>query len=193
MASMTVTALLLAGGLSTRMGRDKANLVVNGEALWARQLRILRELTPQDILLSARSAPAWAPADVQQILDTPPSRGPLSGITVGLERMNTTHLLVLAVDLPNMTSAHLSILLSLSTPGHGIAPFQKGYFEPLAAVYPKEATSAARRALTANEFSMQSFIRSLVQTSLLKEYPLSEEEASLYWNLNTPVDLQRPP
>lgn len=181
-----MTALLLAGGLSTRMGRDKASLLVKGETLWSRQLRLLCELKPQEICISARSVPAWATPDVSLILDTPPSRGPLSGVAAALERMNTTHLLVLAVDLPNMTSSHLSLLLSRSSPGHGIVPSQKGYFEPLAAVYPKEATAAAQRALAANELSMQPFTRSLVQASLLKEYPLSAEEVSLYLNLNTP-------
>ncbi len=44
---VTITALLLTGGLSTRMGTDKATFVFEGKALWARQLKLLRELQPE--------------------------------------------------------------------------------------------------------------------------------------------------
>jgi molybdopterin-guanine dinucleotide biosynthesis protein A len=173
------------------MGRDKATLVIDGEALWARQLGILRELMPQNIFISARSAPPWSPPDTQLVLDVPPSRGPLSGIAVGLELMNTTHLLVLAVDLPNMSSAHLGKLLSQAAPGRGIVPRHADYFEPLAAVYPKQSASVAQCALANQNLALQPFARDLLQRGLLKEYPLSSEDASQYSNLNTLSDLPR--
>ena len=55
---MTLNAVLLAGGESRRIGRDKA-MIDHGEALWQRQLRVLRELKPQEIFVSARTNPGW--------------------------------------------------------------------------------------------------------------------------------------
>src|SRR5437867_2135004 len=96
----TLTAVLFAGGESRRMGADKAMLEIGGEPLWARQLRRLRELQPERILISARSKPAWCPAEIETVLDEPPSRGPLSGLAAALKIIQTTHLLALAIDLP---------------------------------------------------------------------------------------------
>lgn len=99
----TLTAVLLAGGESQRMGRDKATLILDGEPLWSRQLRILRELQPEKMLISARARPAWCPPEIETVLDAPPSRGPLSGLAAALKRIETTHLLALAIDVPQMT------------------------------------------------------------------------------------------
>jgi len=49
----------------------------SGEKLWARQLRMLRELSPDAVWISARTKPAWCPPDVRVVLDKEPSRGPV--------------------------------------------------------------------------------------------------------------------
>src|SRR5436190_20139911 len=101
---LTLTAALLVGGESRRMGADKALLGIDGAPLWAWQLQKLRSLSPKKILVSARTRPSWCPADIEVVLDRPPSCGPLSGLSAMLETVQTSHLLVLAIDLPQMTS-----------------------------------------------------------------------------------------
>src|SRR5204863_6464760 len=99
---MNISAVLLAGGESRRMGQDKATLLFHGKPLWQIQLELLQRLEPAGILVSARTDPAWRPADVQFVADDPPSRGPLSGIAASLAHMHTAHLLALAIDMPFM-------------------------------------------------------------------------------------------
>jgi molybdenum cofactor guanylyltransferase len=172
------------------MGRDKATLALLGEPLWSRQLAVLRELKPAMIWISAREAPSWAPPDVEVVLDDIPSRGPLTGITAGLNRVRTSYLLALAVDLPRMTSDHLLKLAAFAVPKRGVIPRNHDKFEPLSAIYPQEAAPLAQQALTSSDVSMQSFVRKLLDRRLLLEYPLATEEIDLYQNLNTPHDLQ---
>jgi molybdopterin-guanine dinucleotide biosynthesis protein A len=93
----------------------------------------------------------------------------------------------MAIDLPRMTSAHLMKLISLAAPGHGVIPVSKTFFEPLAAVYPKEAAQVAQSSLDAREFAMQSFCQSLLSRGLVTEYPLPSSDAGRYLNLNTPT------
>lgn len=144
---MTLTAVLLAGGGSRRMGRDKATIVFRGKPLWQRQLELLRNLRPEKIFVSVRKEPSWLPLETELLLDEPPSRGPLSGLTKALERMQTSHLAVLAVDMPSMTSEQMRILWGLATIGCGVLPMIGDLAEPLAAIYPREASADFSTAL----------------------------------------------
>ncbi|HWW00346.1 MAG TPA: molybdenum cofactor guanylyltransferase [Candidatus Acidoferrum sp.] len=186
---MTLTAMLLAGGCSRRMGRDKATLVFDGEPLWQRQLRALRKLPPTVLWVSGRTRPVWCPPELEIVLDEPPSRGPLSGLGAGLSRLQTSHLLVLAIDLPRVPVVHLRKLWSLAEPGKAVIPLNEDYFEPLCAVYPAEASPIAQQALSSGDFSLQHLAKSLVSTSLGRAYAVPPQERPFYLNLNTPADL----
>src|SRR5436305_9892616 len=62
--TMSLSAVLLCGGESHRMHRDKATIEWRHQPLWERQMQTLRELQPEAIFLSARSDPDWRPSDV---------------------------------------------------------------------------------------------------------------------------------
>ena len=84
---MKISAVLVAGGESRRMGRDKATLLFHAKPLWQIQLELLRKLEPTEIFVSARTDPVWRPADVQFVADDLPSRGPLSGLAASLAKV----------------------------------------------------------------------------------------------------------
>ena len=161
MTMITFTAVLLAGGASRRMGTDKAMLMIEGESLWARQLRVLREARPEGVVVSARGRPGWCPAEMEVKLDGELSRGPLSGVAAALGGMRTSHLLVLAVDLPRMTGEHLRKICERARPGEGVVPVRDERFEPLCAVYPKEAAEFAADAVKGDDVSLRAFVRRL--------------------------------
>ncbi|HTV43020.1 MAG TPA: molybdenum cofactor guanylyltransferase [Candidatus Sulfotelmatobacter sp.] len=184
----TLTAVLFAGGESRRMGTDKATLTLDGEPLWSRQIRILRELHPGKVMVSARNKPGWCPDEMDVALDEPPSRGPLSGLVAALEKIQTTHLLALAIDLPRMTSEHLRKLWALAEPGIGIVPQNDGLMEPLCAIYPAEAMNTAREALSWEDVSLRSLVRTLAAQKRIRFYSVPEFESLLYQNINTPEE-----
>jgi molybdopterin-guanine dinucleotide biosynthesis protein A len=186
---MTLSAVLLAGGLSRRMGVDKATLPISGEPLWKRQLRILNASGLEAVWISARTVPSWCPPEIEVVTDRIHFCGPLSGVAAGLRRSQTSHLLVLAIDLPQMTVEHLRKLWGLARRGVGVIPFQRDYFEPLCAIYPAEALVVAETALDNGDLSLQRFARSLLCKSLAQVYELAPEERPLYLNVNTPSDL----
>jgi molybdopterin-guanine dinucleotide biosynthesis protein A len=173
------------------MGADKATLIMDGEPLWRRQVGLLWELKPEAVWVSVAAAWRWRPLDVEQVEDAPPSRGPLSGIAVGLRRLQTSHLMVLAVDLPQMTAGHLKKLWSLARPGVGVIPTRGGYFEPLCAIYPAEALAAAEESLSGRDSSLQNFCRLIMRKSQARVYEVTPEEKPFYLNLNSPGDLRR--
>ena len=188
---MNITAVLLAGGESRRMGRDKATLLFHGKPLWQIQLELLRRLKPAEILVSARTDPSWRPADVQFVADDLPSRGPLSGIAASLAQVHTAHLLALAMDMPFMSESYLHYLCDRIEPGTGVVPTIDGRAESLAAIYPREADNDFRTALAGTDFSVQSVVRRLVESGKLQEVRVKEHEMKLFLNLNELSDLER--
>lgn len=168
------------------MGTDKATLVVAGEPFWQRQLRILKELRPEYLWVSARHRPAWCPADMEVILDAAPSRGPLSGLAAGLARLQTSHLLALAIDLPRMTTDRLQQLWALAQPGKGVVPYNDGSFEPLCAIYPLEAAVGANEALQRNQLSLQQLCKTLLARNQLILHQVAACDRRFYFNANEP-------
>jgi len=185
----TLTAVLFAGGESRRMGVDKATLVINGETLWSRQLRLLRELQPEQIMISARCQPAWCPPEIQVVLDASPSRGPLNGLAAVLAAITTTHVLVLAVDLPRVEAGYLIKLWSRCEPGRGVVPNYGEFLEPLCAIYPATAAGQVQSALAGQDFSLHSVIDKLRSRHWLNAVPVSDAERATFLNLNTSAEL----
>lgn len=181
---MTLTAVLLVGGESRRMARDKATIVFRGQPLWRRQIELLRGLHPEKIFVSAQKEPSWLPDDAELLLDDPPSRGPLSGLTKSLAAMRTTHLLALAVDMPFMTREPMRSSWSLGTIGCGVLPMIGDRAEPLAAIYPREARTDLSAALVGDDFSLQRLCRALVQGRKLRIFQVSPRETELYRSVN---------
>ena len=186
---MTISAVLLAGGKSSRMGQDKAMLSFRGEPLWRSQIELLRRVHPQQTLVSARIDPAWRPVDVEFVTDEEPSRGPLSGIAAALKHTTADHILVLAIDMPFMTEEYLRRICEQARPGQGAVPIIDDRAEPLAAIYPREAKYDFDRALSGNDFSLQTLIRDLIADGKLRSVEVLVSDVPLFRNLNSPEDV----
>ncbi len=184
---MRCSAVLLAGGKSLRMGCDKAFLEIGGEPLWQRQLGTLRRLSPDQVMISGPARAEWAGYEI--VADETAHAGPLAGVAAALRRCTTPRLVVLAVDLPQMTTDYLRSLLRLCLDGQGAVATHADRFEPLAAVYPVETLALAEAALREGDFAMQYFVRRALEQDLLLERSISAEESVLFTNLNTPADL----
>jgi len=181
---MNISAVLLGGGESRRMGEDKAILVFRRKPLWQIQLDLLLRLQPKEIFISARADPRWRPAGTQFVSDEPPSRGPLSGLSATLARIRTDHLVALAIDMPLMSENYLRSLCNLIELGRGVLPMIGDRAEPLAAIYPKGAGIDFIAALSGSDFSLQSLTKKLVETGKLNPVNVLEEEGNFFRNFN---------
>jgi len=188
---MSISAVLLAGGKSRRMGQDKAMILFRNTPLWQIQLDLLRKLQSQEIFVSAQIDPLWRPADIEFVPDDRPSRGPLSGIAAALSRITNDHLLALAIDMPFMTAGYLRALCKQVQPGRGVVPLIERRAEPLAAIYPRDAHDDATAALSSNDFALQSLVGKLIAAGKLQPIPVLDEEKAFFRNLNNPGDLGR--
>jgi molybdenum cofactor guanylyltransferase len=174
------------------MGRDKRLLLVDWQGepvpLWKRQLDVLRELEPVELLVSG-SPDLEYPQDARVVPDKVENGGPLAGILSCLTLAQSKLLLVLAVDLPNMSSTYLSLLVHRSAPGCGVVPAIGQDLEPVAAVYPVEAATVALTFLRQGQRSLQAFARHLEKSGLVTIQKVALDELALFQNWNSPDDL----
>jgi molybdopterin-guanine dinucleotide biosynthesis protein A len=172
------------------MGRDKALLPVvgTGELLWQRQLRVLNELQPKELFWSGPVREGM-PAHVHVVADVVPDAGPLAGISACLGAMRSDLLIVLAVDLPQMTSVYLSRVLGLCSTDCGMVAKHGDFYEPLAAVYPKMISCLADEHLRDGRNALQDFVSAGLQRRLMESFELEPEDEIFFKNVNRPEDL----
>ena len=183
------SAIVLAAGRSTRMGRDKALLEVDGAPLWQRQRDVLAAAGATEIFLSARPDQAWtrqATGFAAVLHDALPDCGPLVGITAGIERASHPMLAVLAIDLPGMDAAWFRELWGLCAPRSGVVGRRGDFFEPLAAIYPRDFKWSAWEALAKGEYALQALIARAVNEGLLRERAITAAEEVRFVNWNRP-------
>jgi molybdopterin-guanine dinucleotide biosynthesis protein A len=152
-------AVVLAGGRSRRMGTDKAALPHPfGGTLLSHQLGVVASagLGPSYVSLRHDQAVPALPPGVDVVRDDG-STGPLGGIVAALRRSPLPWLLVLAVDLPHVTTADLILLLGAAVP-RGVVPRSADGLEPLGAIYPRSWLSAAEQALHQHQLSLRSLV-----------------------------------
>lgn len=197
---MELAALILAGGRSSRMGRDKARLTVAGESLLARQMRLARQAGAEPVWISARAAADYATdaPGVEVVVGRVLDRGPIEGLRQALAHVPTSHLLLLAVDLPFLDADFLTELVgriprTAGVTDAGIAPRLAGRWEPLVAIYPRAGLADLDAQIAAGEFSMQALLARWQSAGRMKawELPDTAEARRRLANWNSPADLPR--
>ena len=184
------SAVLLAGGRSTRMGQDKAGLIIDGQPLWQRQWAKLEALGAGELFFSGKAGVPDAADGRETIEDPVADAGPISGIVAALRRASHPWLLVLAVDLPDVPSSLLADLLrEAMLAGAGRVPAREEWLQPLAAVYPRACLPIAEECLAGSNRSVRRFFRRASQAGLAAGRPVSAEEQALFRNLNAPEDV----
>lgn len=181
---MRFSAVILAGGRSSRMQRDKAFLPCRGTTLLARQVALVRELAPAEILISGRAEADYRALGLPVLLDRFADLGPLAGVERALGETRSPLLLVLAVDLPDMTGDLLRRLAARCRAGSGVAPRTRQGLEPLAAFYPQAMQSIAAAMLHEGRAAMSEFVRRGMQAGLVDEWecPAADELCFRNWN-----------
>jgi molybdopterin-guanine dinucleotide biosynthesis protein A len=187
-----VTALVLAGGQSQRMGQDKALLhLQDGETLVEHALAVAAAVAPEVKLVGPRARYAqfsWAGEVVEDVFA---GCGPLGGIHAGLVASNTDLNVVIAVDMPAVTGKLLEFLLMRARESGKLVTVLKidGFWQPLCAVYRKAFADIAEQALRAGNCKVDALFNeensSVVSEKELRAAGLGPE---LFANCNTPED-----
>lgn len=186
---LEVTGFVLAGGASARMGRRKEALILSGETMLERQIRLLGAVCRSVAVVGGL---AKAPTGVLVFADELPGRGPLGGISTGLRRTRAEFNLFLGCDLPFITARFLSYLCerALESRAGVTVPETPGYgYQPLCAVYRRGTRVAIRAALAAGRNKVTSFYPKVSVRRLgWAEVARAGFGLHIFENMNTPPD-----
>jgi len=184
-----IAAALLAGGGSTRMGRDKARLPLAGVAAATRAAQLLDSLF-EEVLIVGGDPPADAPG--RRVPDPEGPRCALRGLVGALEAARAERVLVVATDLP-LLSPELLLALVAWPEAELVAPRVAGHLEPLCAIYSRAAALArARTRLASGRLALHELARELELSALGDDdlRAIDPDQMALA-NANTPEEWAR--
>ena len=184
-----VWGLVLAGGESRRMGRDKALLTQGGRTQLRRSVDLLERHVDRTFV-STRPDQAEEPerCQFQQVVDRYSGIGPMAGILSALEQQSDVSWLVLACDLPNVDDATVEFLLQNRSPTKPFTAFRSAYDdlpEPLCAIYRPESRAIVE------QFVKDGIVCPRKMLIRSETHLLRQPDPSALDNVNTPDDLVR--
>ena len=188
-AEPVVSAIVLAGGQSRRMGRDKALIEFQGKPLIAHVIDTLRELTNDVVVVSNRSE-VYSPFGVRVTPDYDPPCGPLGGIAAGLQAAQHDLAVAVACDMPFLNVRLLRYLLDAAVDYDAVVPQLGDEFEPLHAVYRQTCYHPIVQRIETGQRRVISFFADVRLRPVPEpEWRAIDPDGRSLINLNTPDDL----
>jgi molybdopterin-guanine dinucleotide biosynthesis protein A len=182
-----VTGVLLAGGKSRRMGRDKALLEVFGEPMFRRTLRLLEDLFSTVVIAGDR--PDLAPPGILAVADIYPGSA-LGGLHTGLHSATTEWIFVVPCDMPCPDPRIMRLLLQHREGFDAVVPRTAAGYEPVFALYHKNCLPHMEEMLRNDQFRIYDFYQR-IKIRYLDETQLPEGWQKALFNINTPEDFNR--
>ena len=184
--------IILCGGRSTRMGRDKAGLPFGPETMLQRVVRILQSVvSPVVVVAAANQKLPELPSDVLIAIDQQPEQGPLEGIFAGLLTLqnHTTAAFITSCDVPLLEPAFVQRMCSLLEQHDAVVPADEDHVHPLAGVYRTHMADHVQQLLQAKRFRPLYLIEETNSLQVPTKLMLDVDPA-LYslFNLNSPAD-----
>ncbi len=151
-----MTAVILAGGKSRRMGSNKAFLKLKGKTFIERQIELLIEMF-DEIFISANTPSEYESLNLPVFKDIYPEKGPLCGIYTSLVNSSSFYTFMLACDMPFVESGLIKHLKGFTKEYDVVVPKSERGLEPLHAFYSKNCIDPIMRELDADNLKIISF------------------------------------
>ena len=189
--------VILAGGISRRLGRDKAAETFHGETLIRRVMRRASAAVGSAdvvVVIADDGQRSRTPADIPHrlVLDALPGSGTLGGIYTGLQAARNEWALVVACDMPFLSAPLLRYMTGLRDGVDAVVPTIGGRPEPTHALYSRRCIPAISQRLQAGQLKAAGFL-DLVRVRYVDEDEARRFDPELlsFFNVNRPEDLAR--
>ncbi|MBI2848224.1 MAG: molybdenum cofactor guanylyltransferase [Chloroflexi bacterium] len=191
---MKVTAIILAGGKSLRLGRNKALERILGRSLIERVVERVQPLAAQVLIVTSKEQldlPALPGAEI--LTDIYPGKGPLGGIYTGLLAASYPYSIVVACDMPFLNTGLLRHMVELCEGFDAVVPrLDNGMVEPLHAVYASSCRDEVKAQLERGQLEVDALYGAIrVRYIEREEYQRFDPDIISFFNVNKEADLER--
>jgi len=186
-----MTGIILSGGENSRMGVNKAFVVMDGERLIDRTLKIFKDLFHEVIIVT--NAPLdYLDLDATIVTDIYPGKKALGGIYTGLFFASCPYAFVAACDMPYLNPRFIAWMMQQAPAYDLIVPQSPDGLEPLHAIYAKSCLPHMKRRIIQDRLKVTGFYKGLkcltIQEAIQKNF---DPDMRMFININTPEDLGR--
>lgn len=183
-----ISAVILAGGRNSRMGRHKAFITVNSKRIIDSIMEVLRGLFGEIVIVTNEKPMFSEFEDVTLVEDIIKGCGPLGGIYTGLKTVTSDRAFFAACDMPFLHNGLIERLLHAARRGNFdcVIPYTDKRIEPLHALYFTRILSKLEASLDNRDLS----IRGVLEKSHCEYVKAREGEGESFFNLNTPEDVE---
>jgi molybdopterin-guanine dinucleotide biosynthesis protein A len=194
------SAIVLAGGFSSRFGQDKGGLELANKPLIRHVVDAVSPVVDETIIVTSSQERVTQygkviTADVQFVIDICESNSPLIGALTGFEYAHGEYALLLPFDTPFVSKEVVSLLFELCLNREAAIPrWPNCQIEPLHAVYQtKLALEAAKGAVTEGKLNVRAMIEKLRGVHYVSTLSIQQLDPELrsFFNINTPADLKK--
>lgn len=189
-----MTSIILAGGKSSRLGRNKALQIVGGKSLIQWMVDRLSTLSTEIIIATAHgeAIPCSSSVKMETVADAYSGKGPLAGIHSGLIASSRARAIVVGCDTPFLSVALLEYMTQTSPTVDVVVPRIKEKVEPLCAVYSKNCVDPIQELLKQSELRIIELF-AMVKVRYIEEDEIDnfDPEHLSFFNINSQADLDR--
>lgn len=185
-----LTALILCGGRSKRMGRPKAFLPFGGTTMVNHVLNQVKDLFAETFLVS-NEPESFEDFEVDVVKDILPYRGPLGGILSGLLVSQYGHAFVIACDMPLVNPKTIRELCARRHDYDVVVAAHEEGIEPLLGVYSKNCIKPLEESLFNGDLALKDFLSGLNSSTYEVDETPDEHGLPTYFNVNTPQDYSK--
>ena len=189
-----MTSIILAGGKSSRLGRNKALQVIEGKSLIQWVIDRLAILSTEIIIATAhgKAIPCSSAVEIKTVADIYSGKGPLVGIYSGLIASSSSRAIVVGCDTPFLSVGLLKYMIRISSTFDVVVPRIKDKLEPLCAVYSKSCLVFIQELLEQNQLRIAELF-SMVKVRYIEEDEINsfDPEHLSFFNINSQAALDR--
>lgn len=186
------TAVILAGGRSSRMGFDKQFLKINGMSILDKIVKILKQEFEEIIVVSNKSE-YYTSRDYMVIEDEIINCGPLGGIHAGLKQSSSKYTYFIACDMPNINLEYIRYMKKIiqkSKSDSCVTKNKNERVEPLNAFYSKDIINIIESQISNNDRAIYKLFDIIKTVYIDFETAKKYKYEDIFFNLNTPEDLK---
>ncbi|MBI5901878.1 MAG: molybdenum cofactor guanylyltransferase [Deltaproteobacteria bacterium] len=185
-----LTAAILAGGQSSRMGFNKAFIEIEARPIIERSVKLLKGLF-RDVIVIANDVPAYERLDVRVASDLIKGAGSLGGIYTAIFHSGSNHTFVTACDMPYLNADVIGKIISSAGGYDAVVPFIGSELHPMHAIYSKRCLKPIRSMIDEGNFRIKDLFNRIDVRRLVVEDFKGLPAALSVTNVNTREDLSR--